>query len=295
MRIDAEGIHYRQLNERIHQAIRDGEKHFILDNVRGQRYIGTGLDASVRIVINGVPGQDLAAFMNGAEIIVHDNVQDGTGNTMNKGKIVVHGDAGDVLGHAMRGGKIFVRDNVGYRAGIHIKAYQEHSPVVVVGGTAKDYFGEYMAGGMLIVLGLKSDGRPLVGEWLGTGMHGGLIYLRGNVEPCQLGREVGISAITDDEWHYLKEILAEYKNDFGLSQEFTREEFQKFYPVKPGFSGQNTQKYTKTHKIGQNTQKTQVLWHSSRKELNREGPGFWTKMLFLDRGDRERFKTSRIF
>lgn len=34
----------------------------------------------------------------------------------------------------MRGGRIFVRGNVGYRAGIHMKAYQEKVPVIIVGG-----------------------------------------------------------------------------------------------------------------------------------------------------------------
>lgn len=230
MRIDANGVEYRDLNERIHAAIAQGETQFVLDNVLGHRYIGTGLNEGIKIEINGVPGQDLGAFMNGAELVVHSNVQDAAGNTMNKGKIVVHGDAGDVLGHAMRGGRIFIRGNVGYRAGIHMKAFREHFPVVVVGGTAKDYLGEYMAGGMLIVLGMESDAKRLVGDWMGTGMHGGLIYVRGNVQPHQLGREVGTAEMTDDEWTVLNGFIQDYCKDFGIEQSFQREEFVKFYP-----------------------------------------------------------------
>ncbi len=230
MRIDAKGIHYRELNERIHVAIAQGETEFILDNVQGHRYIGTGLNEAIRVTINGVPGQDLAAFMNGTEIVVHSNVQDGAGNTMNKGKIVVHGDAGDVLGHAMRGGRIFIRGNVGYRAGIHMKAFREHFPVVVVGGVAKEYLGEYMAGGLIVVLGLDRDSQPLVGDWMGTGMHGGLIYLRGDVQSHQLGREVGSAEMTDEEWAVLQGILQEYATDFALKESFQRDEFHKFYP-----------------------------------------------------------------
>ena len=53
---------------------------------------------------------------------------------MNAGEIVVHGNVGDACGYAMRGGKIYIKGDCGYRAGIHMKAYQQHFPVMVVGG-----------------------------------------------------------------------------------------------------------------------------------------------------------------
>lgn len=231
MKINANNIHYRRLNEMIHAALEKGEREFVLDGVRGQRYIGVGLDNSAHITINGVPGNDLAAFMNGAQIIVNGNGQDGVGNTMNAGKIVIHGDAGDIIGHSMRGGKIFVKGRVGYRAGIHMKAYRERFPVVVVGTTAEDYLGEYMAGGILAVLNLKSSERSLVGQYVGTGMHGGLIFLRGKVEPHQLGLEVGMDKLDDLDWQALSAILVEYCRDFSLDPStFRREEFLKLYP-----------------------------------------------------------------
>jgi glutamate synthase domain-containing protein 3 len=73
---------------------------------------------------------------------------------MDEGKIVIHGHAGDIAGYSMRGGSIFIRDDVGYRVGIHMKEYQDKVPAIVVGGTAQDFLGEYMAGGVLVVLGL---------------------------------------------------------------------------------------------------------------------------------------------
>jgi len=236
MRIDANGVHYRDLNDRIHAAIEGGERQFTLENVRGQRYIGAGLNSSVQITINGVPGYDLAAFMNGAVVTVHGNGQDGVGNTMNAGKIVIHGDAGDIVGHSMRGGKIFVRGYVGYRAGIHMKAFEDHFPIVVVGGTAKDYLGEYMAGGVLIVLNLDvgggaSAGKSPVGEYVGTGMHGGVIYVRGQLEPHQLGAEVGAGEPDDADWTSLSEVLAEYSDEFSLDTgALDRRDFVKLTP-----------------------------------------------------------------
>lgn len=217
VQIDAKGTHYKQLNEEIREAVARGESEIELTGVNGQRYIGGGIRSNeVRIIVNGVPGNDLGTFMNGPTLVVNGNAQDGCGNTMNAGKIIVHGDAGDVLGYGMRGGKLFVRGDVGYRVGIHMKAYESQIPVLVAGGCAMDYLGEYMAGGVLVVLGLDRDDRPAVGSWAGTGMHGGKLYVRGEVEDHQLGREVRPFELTDQDAQELDDILAEYCADMGV-------------------------------------------------------------------------------
>ncbi len=232
MRIDAQGIHYRALNERIRDSVDHGDLDVAIDHAEGQRYIGAGLGAGVRITIDGIPGNDLAAFMDGAEITVRGNAQDGVANTMNAGKIVIHGNAGDILGHSMRGGRVFVRGNVGYRSGIHMKAYGSRFPVVVIGGRTGPYLGEYMAGGVLVVLGLDvREGASPVGEYVGTGMHGGTIFIRGKVEPFQLGLEVGVEKLTDADWQFLSQLLDEFRAETGANgRELRRDEFVKLYP-----------------------------------------------------------------
>ena len=57
-------------------------------------------------------------------------------------------------------------------------------PVIISGGSAGDFFGEYMAGGVLVLLGLDKNPRrtALVGDYIGTGMHGGMIFIRGEVQ-----------------------------------------------------------------------------------------------------------------
>jgi glutamate synthase domain-containing protein 3 len=230
--IDALGIYYRELNNRLREAVSNGTPKIELLNIYGQRYIGTDLNKAVEIEIFGTPGNDLGAFMDGPKIIVHGNAQDGCGNTMNEGMIVIHGHAGDTIGLSARGGKIFVKDDVGYRAGIHMKEYQEKKPVLVIGGTAQDFLGEYMAGGTLILLGLNlGEDEYHKARFIGTGMHGGVIYMRGRVKRYQLGKEVGVSSLDQADQDILQKYVAEYAKEFNLDPEAIMErKFVKLFP-----------------------------------------------------------------
>lgn len=231
--LDCKGVYYKQVNEWINDAVDDGVRRITLKGINGQRYIGNSLRGDgVRIDIRGVPGNDLATFMDGPTVWVHTNAQDGIANTMNEGKVVVCGDAGDVLAYGMRGGKLFVKGDVGYRVGIHMKEYHGKVPVVVCGGKARDFFGEYMAGGMLILLGMDREGdEPIAGSFLGTGMHGGTIWVRGDVLDRQLGKEVGRGEISAAEMKRLGAILREYSKDVGYDfSEVMSQPFVKLFP-----------------------------------------------------------------
>jgi len=215
VKINASGILYPELNARLRRAVLRGARRIELHNVYGQRYIGTDLDKPVEIEIFGTPGNDLGAFMNGPRIIVRGNAQDGCGNTMNEGEIVIHGHAGDIIGLSARGGKIFIRDDVGYRAGIHMKEYDERKPLIVIGGTAQDFLGEYMAGGILILLGLNlGEGQHHKANFVGTGMHGGVIYLRGSISGYQLGKEVGVRDLEEKDYQVLHKFVGEFAAHF---------------------------------------------------------------------------------
>jgi len=231
--IDAKGVHFKELNEKVRKAVKDGETDITLKNVNGQYYIGDGISEKVNITIEGVPGNDLAAFMDGPTIIVKDNAQDNISNTMNSGKVIVHGHAGDVLGYGLRGGKIHIRDDVGYRVGIHMKDRKKDPPVIIAGGTAGDFFGEYMAGGILILLGLNAEnGTPIVGDYLGTGMHGGVIYIRGEVDPAGCGKEVGVMDPDEDDLKVIRKCLKEYSEDLDMDlEEIMKKPFKKLIPI----------------------------------------------------------------
>ena len=233
LQIDAMGLHYREVNTLLRQAVDEGIDRIELHNVYGQRYLGTDLHRPVEIHIHGTPGNDLASFMDGPRIVVHGNAQDGCGNTMNKGEVIIHGRAGDVTGHSMRGGKIFIRDDVGYRVAIHMKEYEDKRPSIVIGGTAQHFLGEYMAGGVLIVLGLTlRPGERHTANFIGTGMHGGVMYIRGEVDDYQLGKEVGQVPLEDADHALLGELVTEFSGHFGYDAHAILERpFTKLIPL----------------------------------------------------------------
>lgn len=221
VRIDAKGLHYKVLNDRIHEVIRSGEEEIVLYNVHGQRYIGTGLKGeNIRIEIDGIPGNDLGAFMDGPTIVVNSNCQDGIGNTMNSGRIIVHGNCGDIAGFSMRGGQIYVKGDAGYRVGIHMKSYGDNRPVIVVGGVTRNFLGEYMAGGLLIVLGLeKNSVEKMADDFIGTGMHGGEIFIRREILKYSFGEKKEYLPPMEEDILKIKPYIQEFCELFGYDYE----------------------------------------------------------------------------
>lgn len=210
MLIDATTLDYKELNDKIRACSGD----CMLTGCLGQRFIAAGMSDRT-IDINGTPGNALGAYLNGAEIIVNGNAQDAVGDTMNAGAIVVHGNIGDAAGYAMRGGRIFVKGDAGYRAGIHMKAYREKVPVMVIGGTAGSFLGEYQAGGVIVVLGLGAADRRIVGNFPCTGMHGGKMFLRGDCSGVQFPGQVTAKPAAAEDLQELEGYLAEYCSLFG--------------------------------------------------------------------------------
>jgi len=231
--VDARHLPYRALDARLKELVGQGARTIRLCGVMGQRYVGTNLRAQVRLIIEGVPGNDLGGFMDGPTIEVLGPAQDGCGNTMNSGTIIVHGSAGDILGHSMRGGQVFVRDNVGYRVGIHMKEYESVRPVIVIGGTAQHFLGEYMAGGILVILGSQLEAEEYhPSRYVGTGMHGGVIYMRGKVDTTFLGMEVGIAPLEARDQQLLEQYVGEYARHFDVDgEELLQRPFTKLVPL----------------------------------------------------------------
>ena len=210
--IDAQGLEYEALNRLVRKADGDVE----ICSCLGQRFIGTGLSER-NIIIHGVPGNALGAYLDGAKITVYGNAQDALGDTMNDGEILVYGNAGDAAGYAMRGGKIYIKGDVGYRAGIHMKAYRDKQPIMIIGGKAGSFLGEYQAGGTIIVLGLTESDRNIVGNFPCTGMHGGKMFLRSDCRNISFPKQVHVAAASKEDMEQIEEQLRAFCQCFGFA------------------------------------------------------------------------------
>jgi len=231
VKINAEGLYFKELNGILRQVITTDVERIELHNVCGQRYLGTDLDTTIQIDIYGTPGNDLGAFMSGPKLVIHGNAQDASGNTMNEGQIVIHGHAGDLTGHSMRGGKIFVKDYVGYRVGIHMKEYQRKVPTIVIGETAGDFLAEYMAGGVILILGLNlKEGEKCVARFVGTGMHGGVIYERGEILEPENGTKT--LPVGKRDMQVIEGLVNQYCSHFGADPKtILSGKFKKILPL----------------------------------------------------------------
>ena len=204
--LNASGMDYAALNA----AIRACDDNITIQNCMGQRFIGVGAQSHT-IQIHGIPGNALGAYLDGGSVEVFGNAQDAVGDTMNAGRIVVHGNIGDTAGYAMRGGRIYVGGNAGYRTGIHMKAYQDKLPVLVIGGRTGSFLGEYQAGGVIIVLGLDAaDKRPIVSNFPCTGMHGGKLFLRSDCAEISFPGQVTARPATPEDMAEIAEYLREF-------------------------------------------------------------------------------------
>lgn len=207
----ADDAPYKRINEQVRDAAAPTVKVL---NVIGQRYLGCGSSGQT-ITIYGTPGNGLGHYLNGSTLEVFGNAQEAVGDTMNDGNIIVHGNVGDACGYGMRGGRILIEKDCGYRGGIHMKAYQQHVPVIVIGGKAGSFLGEYQAGGLILVLGIGQDGAYPVNNFCGTGMHGGKIVLHCAEAPTGLPRQVLVSEATEADLAEIAPHIEAYCQAFG--------------------------------------------------------------------------------
>ena len=236
MNISALHLDFKELNGHIRTA----SEAVHINECYGQRFIGSGLQGKT-IVIHGTPGNALGAYFDGGTIELHGNAQDATGDTMNDGTIIIHGNAGDALGYAMRGGSIFVRGNAGYRTGIHMKEYKDKKPVIVIGGKTGSFLGEYLAGGLIVVLGIGEEEQP-VGNFTGTGMHGGKIVIRTGKELAALPAQVTTEIASKNDLQEIAPVVGEFAQHFGMDAQSLMAD--RFVVLKPNAKNPYKQLYT---------------------------------------------------
>jgi hypothetical protein len=159
------------------------------------------------ITLVGTAGDCLANLNTRINFIVYGNCGDDLADTMQGGRVVVYGDVRDVAAQSLQGGTVFVKGSVGNRAGIQMREYLDNRPYFIIGGGADDYIGEYMAGGVIMILGLQRAHKRtrLVGNYIASGLVGGRIYIRSRIDEST----VGVQPPKEDMEAYLSSLVDE--------------------------------------------------------------------------------------
>ena len=214
-------------------AYGEGWKNILLYNLRGHRFIGSGLGPhtnGLKIDCYGDVGDYVASGIDGCEITVHGAAQDQAAQILKYGKLVVHGDVGQAFMYAAKGGDVYVLGNAAGRPLINAVG----RPRVVINGTCLDYLAEsfmagdpYNGGGFVVVNGLRPsfDGRfveqdyPYPGGNLFSLASGGAIFIRDpyrkvSSEQLNGGR---LADFTMKDWELILPFLDENEKLFGIS------------------------------------------------------------------------------
>lgn len=122
-----------------------------------------------------------------------------------------------------------------------MKEYKEKVPVLVIGGRTGSFLGEYQAGGIIVVLGIGSEDRQPVGNFCGTGMHGGRIYLRTAHPPKDLPEQVVAHKATEEDMQIAAPLVQNYAEKFGADAESLLHD--EYYVLRPNTQNPYKQLY----------------------------------------------------
>jgi NADPH-dependent glutamate synthase beta subunit-like oxidoreductase/glutamate synthase domain-containing protein 3/NAD-dependent dihydropyrimidine dehydrogenase PreA subunit len=184
-RVDGIRLESRILEEQIQDAVNRGHRrikvHAVGQHGLGGRLWRAGTEA-VFVSIDGPTGQRVGSmgFPN-THIEILGHASDDVGWLNAGATITIHGNTGNGACNAMAQGKVRVAGSIGARGMTMTKRNPRFDPPELwVLGSVGDYFGEFMAGGTVVVCGHHPQTpdnvlgyRPLVG------MVGGRVFFRG--------------------------------------------------------------------------------------------------------------------
>ena len=202
---DLRSVSLRQVNAALHAPDLTGE--FTIAHPDGAHNVAVGLDAPVRVTIDGHVGYYAAGMNQQADIVIAGNAGTGVAENMMSGTVWVKGNASQSAGATAHGGLLVIEGNAAARCGISMKGVD-----IVVGGDV-GHMSAFMAQrGALVVCGDAGDA-------LGDSLYEARLYVRGAV--AGLGADCIAKEMRDEHLTQLRELLAAADVDADPS-EFTR-------------------------------------------------------------------------
>ncbi len=218
-----ERVTTRILEEQIQDAVAQGYRTLRIE-AYGQHGIGGRLwragNEKVHIQVVGQPGQRLGSmgFPN-TSIEVLGPASDDVGWLNAGSEIVVHGHAGNGCANAMAQGKIYISGNIGARGMTMTKHNPRFDPPELwVLGSAGDYFGEFMAGGIAVVCGYDAQNPDnVLGYRPFVGMVAGKVFFRGPHAGYSQS-DAKLISMGDEDWNWLNENIRSFLNRIGRNE-----------------------------------------------------------------------------
>ena len=204
--IDAMDLSCRDLNEKMHDLMKEGFGTIVVKNPQGKHSLGVGILNKLNLIFEGSLGYFAVGSIDGPVVRITGRVGWSCAENMMAGKVVIEKNAGSCFGAAIRGGDLICKGSVGARTGIDMKG-----GTVVIGGDAGAFTGFMMQRGRIVILG---D----VGENLGDSMYDGTIFVLGSIK--SLGSDAVEAELTDLDKKWLKRKLevAEIDSNVDLSK-----------------------------------------------------------------------------
>ncbi len=156
----------REVNSALHGEI-SGE--ILIENPSGAHSVAAGVNAPVKITVDGHVGYYAAGMNQQAEVIINGNAGTGVAENMMSGTVVVKGNASQSAGATAHGGLLVVEGDAAARCGISMKGVD-----IVVGGNVGHNSAFMAQAGRLVIRGNAADG-------LGDSIYETRIYVRGDV------------------------------------------------------------------------------------------------------------------
>lgn len=205
-RFDLRETPLRQVNAALHAPDLFGE--FVVHSPAGAHNIAVGLDAPVKVTIDGHTGYYAAGMNQQAEVTIIGHAGTGVAENMMSGTVRVNGDASQSAGATAHGGLLVIEGNAAARCGISMKGVD-----IVVGGDV-GHMSAFMAqAGRLVV-------RGDTGAALGDSIYEARIYVRGNV--ASLGADCAAKQMSDAHHAELAYLLKAAGFDDDNTGDYTR-------------------------------------------------------------------------
>lgn len=169
-KLDLKAIGVRGVNSTLHELPEGSNKTtWEIDNPMGQHSIACGLDAPLKVTINGHAGFYCGGMNKHAEITVRGHAGVGTAENMMSGLVRVTGNASESAGASAHGGLLVIEGDASSRCGISMKGVD-----IVVGGSV-GHMSAFMAQSGHLVVGGDA------GDALGDSIYEAILFVRGKV------------------------------------------------------------------------------------------------------------------